>query len=296
MDGEPEMGRMQDQIVPSDLDRLGGELLHCFVGPADRVLLELRVGDVLVAPRHRHHVGALTRLKVPPVLRYGGDRHVGLGAEDGLEGEAPFRVRIRLFFLEEEHAGVDEPRLRVLERGGVRGEEQGDLVLDRNGEGIHFGVAPPGSPLISRSRGEGHRPAPRGPVRFGLADRLTGHSRRAIGGHVAARGESPCPAHQHPYPHAERLVVGESAYAALPGIHGLGAIQADPGVGVLGAARFRGVQRSHEQLGDGRVDRRGLPRGEPGGGFGGVGLAGGRQDQARGRSGGCGAQELSATG
>ena len=69
VDREPEVRRMQHEIVAADVDRLRRELLHRFFGPLRRVLDEVRVAHVLVAESARRDVDRLARLEVAVARR-----------------------------------------------------------------------------------------------------------------------------------------------------------------------------------------------------------------------------------
>ncbi len=63
VDREPEMRRMQNEIVPSDVHRLGGQLLHRLFRPARRVR-RTRFRYVLVAAAARRDFVCGARLKI----------------------------------------------------------------------------------------------------------------------------------------------------------------------------------------------------------------------------------------
>jgi hypothetical protein len=67
---ETKVCRIEHEVVPPDIDRLGRELLHGFFRPARRVLDELGVDHVFVATPHRRDVGRLARLEVREVGRH----------------------------------------------------------------------------------------------------------------------------------------------------------------------------------------------------------------------------------
>ena len=89
---------------------------------------------MLVAQAARRDVDRLARREVAAADR--GDRHRRLRAVDRLHGEAAVGRRERLLLAQEEHARVDEPRALHGERRLIGGEQQRDLVFDRDAERI----------------------------------------------------------------------------------------------------------------------------------------------------------------
>src|SRR5829696_3227824 len=81
VDREPEMGRVQDEIVLALPNGSGGELLRGFFCPALYVADQIHCLDVLPATaRRRSHVPA--RLKVREISGHCGDIQVGMGADE----------------------------------------------------------------------------------------------------------------------------------------------------------------------------------------------------------------------
>ena len=70
---EPEVRRVQHEVVASDVDRLGRQLLHRLARPFRRVLDELRVAHVLVAEAARRDLVRLARGEI--TVAYRRDRH-----------------------------------------------------------------------------------------------------------------------------------------------------------------------------------------------------------------------------
>ena len=229
------------------------KLPHRFLRPARGVFLETILGDVLVSASHRRDVGALAGLEV--AFGHRGHGHARLGPDDGLGHQRAVRIGVALFFLEEEHARGHEAGLRILHRGGIRGQEQRHLVLDRDGERIHLGVTPPGTPLIAGRGRQHYRLAARGAIGLGLSRRLPSHRDDAIGGQLAGCGKAPRSLNQNPDPDPEGLVVGKPSDPALPGEDVLSPVEAHPRVGVLRARRLGGIERAEQKLVDGRIAR-----------------------------------------
>ena len=243
------MRRVQDEIVAPHLDRLGGELLLGFLGPARGVALEVGVEHVLVAEALGLDVGGLPRLEVAVVGGDHGDRHAGLRAEDRLLRDRAECVGEGLLVAQEEHLRVDEARAGG-ECGGVGLEEIRDLVLDGDRERIDLDGAAPdavGHRRVMDGR-EFDRLHHRRGVGAGLCNGLARDTSDFVGGEVAGGGEAPGAAHEHPHAEPEGLVVADVGDALLAGADVLRARAGDARVGVFGTGGLGGVDRTEHEL------------------------------------------------
>lgn len=248
---------MQHQVVAADVDGLRGELLHRLVRPLRRILDQPRVAHVLVTQTTRRDLVRIARREIAVADR--SDGHGRLRAIDGLNGEAAFGGRERLLLAQEEHARVDESRALHGERRLIRGEEQSDLVLDRDRERIDLDGAVPGSG-DDRRGGEHDGPHERRSVCTRLCDRLLRDARHLFPRQITAGGETPRTADERPHAESIGLVVGDAGDALFARREVLAAIANEAHVGVIGAGTLRGLERDRRELFDVRLsgDNRGI--------------------------------------
>ena len=244
VDGEPEVGRVDDQVVRARdharrLDLLGEQL-----GNRGELGLEVPAvaGEVL-----------------PAAARGGGERIHGLeaagGPVDGGRGDGgrdahPLLERrgAREVGVELALADLGDARLDVVDAVGREQAarplgEQGDLVAGRHVERVErvrgdphgVGVDGLGGPLdpLPRDRGEGARDL----------DGLLGGGCGALGGEVAVRGEAPDAVDEHPDGQPDHRLVDDAGDRPVAQRDRLGEDPLDADVGVLGAAVAGAIER-----------------------------------------------------
>ena len=257
VDREPEVRRMQHEIVAPDVDRLRGELLHRFVGPLRRVLDELRVAHMLVAEAARRDVDRLARGEVAVADRRHGHRR--LRAIDGLHGELP-SVDANVF------SSRRKNMLELTKRAPFTASAASfaassmptlSSIATLNGSisiglfHVPFATAGAGASTTGRTSAE----------RFAFACATACLATRETSSRVRSRlaAKPHAPFDERANAESIRLVVGDTGDALLARRDVLIAIANEANVGVVSARALRGVEREHRELFDvglGGDDRR----------------------------------------
>ena len=267
MHGEPQIRRMQQQVIATRLHRLGAQLLHRQLRPLGRAFGHLRVDHPFVAQAHRRDLAALHRLEVGEIGRHRRDRHTRRRAIDRLHEERSVAGHERLLFAQEEHAGGHVANALHAQCGFVGRQQQRHLVRNRHIEWVRFDGALPLAHLIAGRGGELHGAQLAGAVGAGLFERRAGGVSHRVLVEAAGGREAPCAVHQRAHAESEGVGVADALHDAITRVHVLLAAGRHAHVGVRGAAGLGDIERRlHEGL-DGRiVGRRQVGREESGGG------------------------------
>ncbi len=252
VDREPEVARVEDEVVAPHLHRLRRQLLHGDRRPPLGVVRHAEPRDVLPSgPARRELLGVA--LEVAVADRRG--REARAHAIERLRRERPVGGGQRLLLAQELEARVDEADALHLECRFVGAEEERDLVLDRDLERVDLDRR---LPLADHRlhRRELHG-APAGDLRRARdARRLARGELHGVARELARGGEAPRAIDERPHADAVRLGVAHVGDLPLAREDRLTTVASDAGVGVRGAGVARRLERFHEQLLDGRVDAR----------------------------------------
>ena len=246
VDGEPQVGRVDHQVVAARLDRGGLELLRQQLGQLGQLGLEVpaRPGQVLPAPagrrRQRAHV-----VEAGLGHRRRGDLRVQpdplLGRRGGAVG-----VELALLDLVQAHVGVRDRGVR--EQAGRPGGEQVRLLLGGDRERVHVVGRDPADVAVAGLGGEldplgVHR---RGDL--GDLERVPRRVPRRLRREVHRRREPPGPVHDHADREAAVVAVGERLEAAVGQRDPLSPHPLHPEVGVVRAEVSGRVERGVGQV------------------------------------------------
>src|SRR4051812_24365543 len=128
VDGEPEIRRMDDEVVPSGFDRLRLQLLDGLFGGLPGLRLPRVLLDVLVATRLRASQRP-ARLEVVGLPVYRGDGELRFATNQVLLDSRSFGRREEALFVDPAHRGIHEADAGCRERGSVEREQELDLVV-----------------------------------------------------------------------------------------------------------------------------------------------------------------------
>ncbi len=276
VNGEPEVRGIQHEGVLAGRDRLRGELLPGVLGGAAGVLdhvvpdavLERAWAGVLACRPSRQILPAHAdrRRKLAPALEAAGGC-IGDGDAEARDLAMDVLVSVGAFggceialLIDEAQAGIHEAGAGPERSGTGRGEEVG-LLGERHLEGVLLDGRLPGHLTVTRHRCQLHRLGLEPGVGPGYGDRLARRAGDAVRSEVIGRGETPGAAGDDPHPAAIRLGVGDAGDPAVARAHRLAEVAIEPGIGVGGAGRLRGVERGIRQsLAIGAGNRRQRPR------------------------------------
>ena len=240
VDGQPEVRRIENQIVLAGLDAPGLDLLGGKRRPQARVARHIQRLDVFPAGAARREL-VLVHLELAVVADRGrGERRAD--ANQRLGDVGAFGRHQRLDFTKQRQRGAGEADGRYFERRFVGGEEQRDLLLERHLDRVAANRRHPGA---------GHRLDRRELDAVPANDaRRPGHGHgigcrtlRALAGHRAGGGEPPAPVDQGPDAQPVGFAVADARDLAFTGRDRLAAVASDPRVGVRRAPLPRRVQR-----------------------------------------------------
>ena len=248
---QPEVRRIENQVVLAGLDAPGRDLLGGERRPAARVARHVERLDVLPALRR----AARARARTPGTRRrrrWRSPRTSGPTRISVCVTLVPSVVTSVLTSRRSASDGAGEADGRHLQRRFVGGEEQRDLLLERHLERIAADRRHPGAGhrLDGRQLDAVLAHDARGPRHGG---RIGCRALRARARHRARGGEAPAAVDERADAEAVRLAVADAGDLALARRDRLAAVAADPRVGVRRARLPRRVQRF---VGD--LERRGI--------------------------------------
>ena len=248
VDGQPEVRRIEHEVVLADLHRLGGELLCRFLAPLAGVADEVAVEHILPAAAHGRGLDTLTALEVGEVGGDGRGREQRPAAHELLVGEGAIGAGKEAILLHEEEHRVHEAHALHLERLGVGLEQEVDLLLERHLEGIGGECALPDTVRHGGRAGELDGPVAGDAIGPGDGRGLAGGAGDGIAGEEACADEAPAAVDEHPHAAAERVGVDHVDDLLLARDDEVLAIAPDARIRVRGAGAPGGVERHHQQF------------------------------------------------
>ena len=273
VDGQEQIGRVQHQVVLAGLHRRRLQFLARVAGGRNGVLD--RVVGIAVGSDATGQLHLAARIAVEELIAHAHRRgQAGAGAEsaaglvDGGGGERqPDAVDVLvderavaggevLLFVDQEQGGIDVVGARI-QRSGIEGQQQLDLVLDRHRHRVPADGRLPAHFTDGRRGCQLHRAGLDAGV--GAGDCCGLLDRCAHGGLGLLMGGSKAPGavDDHPHTHAGRFSVGHIADLVLAGDHRLIEVAADAHIAVAGLGRACGGQRDLGQAPAlGGIDRR----------------------------------------
>ncbi len=259
VDRQPEVGRVDDQVVATRVDGRGLGLL----GQPLRDLRQLRgpvpgvAGEVFPAPAGRRPAGA-HRLEGAAGAVDRGRLQLRVQPDPLLGGDGAGQVGVELVLLHLHHQGLDV----VHAVGGQQAlgpvPEQRELLRVGHVERIHLVRRDPGDVRVDRLVGQLDRLRVDRAAHLGHLDRLLGHGDRGLRGQVDAGGEAPGAVVHHPDREADVLAVAGRVDPAVAQDQVLVADPLQPEVGVLGPEIAHPLQRGVRHLPHRQLEKPGI--------------------------------------
>ena len=259
MDDQPQVGRVDDQVVTPRGDGRGGHLGRQQAGQLGQFGVEVPAGagQVLIAAARGRGQRAHG---LEPAARLDRDRGQRRVQPDPLLGGGGDAVRVELVLphLDQGRVHVVDPRAG--QQAGAPLAEQCQLVGHRHAEGVHVVGGHPGHVAVAGLVGQldalgVHRRGHRGHVHG-----FFGRAHRRLGGHIDGGREPPGPVAHDPDGQAQLVGVQQGLQVPVRQADVLAADQLGAEVGVLGAQLAGPLQGSRGQLaqrvpGELRIDR-----------------------------------------